>query len=384
MIATNGSMQADAFLFQQLVEPGDLVVVEAPDLRPHAAGAAQPRRGHPGHPARGRRHRRGRAGARRSRPARVRRLAHIIPNFQNPAGCTLSLEKRRRLLELAAEYGFTIFEDDPYVELRFEGEDQPTMLSLDEGGTRRLRVVVLEDGLPRHPRRLPGRLGGHDRRRSASWPRAPTSRRAWSRRRSWPSSAHSGAIDGSIETVKAALRERRDATAAALGHALPRRPLRLARGRLLPVGGPARGHRRGGPRDRRRGARRGVREGHRLPARGRRELVPHRLLGRPAGPDRGGHRPPGRGSRRASRAAKRSVRSASGRDAARARSAPRHLRTVLRRARRLPPQRRDLPRALGRRGGAGAPDRGGRGHGGAHERLRLLAVRRRDGASPRS
>ena len=63
------------------------------------------------------------------------RLAHIIPNFQNPAGCTLSLDKRRRLLELAAEYEFTIFEDDPYVELRFEGEDQPTMLSLDERGS---------------------------------------------------------------------------------------------------------------------------------------------------------------------------------------------------------------------------------------------------------
>ena len=62
-------------------------------------------------------------------------LAHIIPNFQNPAGCTLSLEKRRRLLELAAQSGFTIFEDDPYVELRFEGDDQPTMLSLDERGS---------------------------------------------------------------------------------------------------------------------------------------------------------------------------------------------------------------------------------------------------------
>ena len=57
-------------------------------------------------------------------------LAHIIPNFQNPAGCTLSLEKRQRLLELASEYGFTIFEDDPYVELRFEGEQHPTMLEL--------------------------------------------------------------------------------------------------------------------------------------------------------------------------------------------------------------------------------------------------------------
>jgi DNA-binding transcriptional MocR family regulator len=58
------------------------------------------------------------------------RLAHIIPNFQNPAGYTLSAEKRARLLELAAAHDFVIFEDDPYVELRFEGEPLPTMLSM--------------------------------------------------------------------------------------------------------------------------------------------------------------------------------------------------------------------------------------------------------------
>src|SRR5690606_1313768 len=62
------------------------------------------------------------------------KLAHIIPNFQNPAGVTLSLEKRRTLLELAEQYGFTIFEDDPYVEIRFRGEPLPSMLSLDKSG----------------------------------------------------------------------------------------------------------------------------------------------------------------------------------------------------------------------------------------------------------
>jgi len=59
------------------------------------------------------------------------KLAHIIPNFQNPAGYTLSLAKRERLLELSREYGFVVFEDDPYVELRFSGDTLPTMLSLD-------------------------------------------------------------------------------------------------------------------------------------------------------------------------------------------------------------------------------------------------------------
>ncbi len=59
------------------------------------------------------------------------KLAHIIPNFQNPAGYTLSREKRVELLRLAEEFGFAIFEDDPYIEIRFTGHPLPTMLSLD-------------------------------------------------------------------------------------------------------------------------------------------------------------------------------------------------------------------------------------------------------------
>ena len=59
------------------------------------------------------------------------KFAHVIPNFHNPAGCTLSAEKRVRLVELAAEHGFWIFEDDPYRELPFEGEALETMLSMD-------------------------------------------------------------------------------------------------------------------------------------------------------------------------------------------------------------------------------------------------------------
>ncbi len=130
VLLTNGSLQADAFLFDQVLASGDEVVVESPtydrtllslrergttvhavtvqrdgidteELRTVLAGGARPK------------------------------LAHVIPNFQNPAGYTLSLEKRRALLELAAEHGFLILEDDPYGELRFGGEPLPTMLSLD-------------------------------------------------------------------------------------------------------------------------------------------------------------------------------------------------------------------------------------------------------------
>jgi DNA-binding transcriptional MocR family regulator len=58
-------------------------------------------------------------------------FVHVIPNAHNPAGCTLSVEKRKRLVELAAEHEFLIFEDDPYRELPFEGEPLETMLSMD-------------------------------------------------------------------------------------------------------------------------------------------------------------------------------------------------------------------------------------------------------------
>jgi 2-aminoadipate transaminase len=51
------------------------------------------------------------------------KLIYSLPNFHNPAGVTLSLERRRALVDLAARYGAFIVEDDPYGELRFEGED---------------------------------------------------------------------------------------------------------------------------------------------------------------------------------------------------------------------------------------------------------------------
>jgi 2-aminoadipate transaminase len=219
VVATNGSMQADAFLFQRLVEPGDVVVVEAPTydrtllalrklgadilaipLEPDGIDVEALER------ALG-------AGA---RP----KLAHIIPNFQNPAGFTLSLEKRERLLELAERYDFVIFEDDPYVELRFEGHPQPSMLSLD----RARRVVYASSfsktvcpGIRVGYLAGPSDLIGDIRRIGTETYISP----------SMVSQAivaefcASGAIDRSIATAKVALRERRDATADALERHLP-------------------------------------------------------------------------------------------------------------------------------------------------------------------
>ena len=59
------------------------------------------------------------------------KLLYTIATFQNPTGTTMSLEKRKRLLELASEYNVLILEDNPYGDLRFTGEDVPTLKSLD-------------------------------------------------------------------------------------------------------------------------------------------------------------------------------------------------------------------------------------------------------------
>ncbi len=128
VLVTNGSMQADAFLFDALVAPGDTVIVERPtydrtllSLRNRGADVRMVQLEPDGIDT---------AALERVLAAGAQpKLAHIIPNFQNPAGYTLSAAKRERLIELARAYEFTIFEDDPYVSLRFEGESLPRMVS---------------------------------------------------------------------------------------------------------------------------------------------------------------------------------------------------------------------------------------------------------------
>jgi 2-aminoadipate transaminase len=58
-------------------------------------------------------------------------FAYLVPDFQNPAGATLSVEKRRRVVELANEYGFWVIEDVPYRKLRYRGEDLPLLRDID-------------------------------------------------------------------------------------------------------------------------------------------------------------------------------------------------------------------------------------------------------------
>jgi len=62
------------------------------------------------------------------------KLIYLIPTFQNPAGITTSYEKRVRIYEIAKKYNIPIIEDNPYGELRFAGEDIPTIKSFDTEG----------------------------------------------------------------------------------------------------------------------------------------------------------------------------------------------------------------------------------------------------------
>jgi DNA-binding transcriptional MocR family regulator len=219
VLVTNGSMQADAFLFELLVQQGDAVIVENPTYDRTLLNL-------------------------RSRGADVRfvdletdgisiegleevlatavhpKLAHIIPNFQNPAGYTLSAEKRTKLLELAVEHDFTIFEDDPYVAIRFEGETIPTMLSQDDAGR-----VVYASSFSKTV--CPGIRVGYLVGSQAVIKQIQTiATNTYISPNMVAQSivnqfARSGRMDGAIETVKTALKARKDAVVTALQREIP-------------------------------------------------------------------------------------------------------------------------------------------------------------------
>jgi 2-aminoadipate transaminase len=218
VMVTNGSMQADAFLFDALVKPGDVVIVERPtydrtllSLRQRGADVRMVELEPDGIDV---------AALERVLAAGANpKLAHIIPNFQNPAGCTLSAEKRGALLELARSHGFTVFEDDPYVALRFEGEQLPSMVSMDPESVvyassfSKTVCPGIRVGYLVGPAELIGRIV----KIATSTYISP----------SMVSQAivHqfcvSGALDRSIETVREALRERAHTLCAALEQELP-------------------------------------------------------------------------------------------------------------------------------------------------------------------
>jgi len=218
VMVTNGSLQADAFLFDHLVHAGDDVVVESPTYDRTLLGLRQ--RGAQLHPVALEADGIDTAALSTLLEGGVRpKLAHIIPNFQNPAGYTLSLRKREELLALAAEHGFVILEDDPYAELRFSGEPVPTMLSID--GSR----VVYASSFTKTvcPGVRVGYLVGPPELIAALIKNATNtyiSPNMVSESLVYEFCA-SGKIDSSIETVKRALAERARTLAEALRRELP-------------------------------------------------------------------------------------------------------------------------------------------------------------------
>ena len=132
ILPVQGSSQAFDLLLKTLIDPGDVILVESPTF----LGAIQAMRIYKAqliampmdeggviideveklvkqhHP----------------------KMMYIIPTFQNPTGRTLCLERRKALAEMAAKYGFVIAEDDPYRDLRYEGEELPSISSFDEEG----------------------------------------------------------------------------------------------------------------------------------------------------------------------------------------------------------------------------------------------------------
>jgi 2-aminoadipate transaminase len=131
VIVTNGSLQGFAFAARHFVQAGSRFFVEAPCydrsltiLRKLGADVEQVELADDGLDVDAL------AGA-----LAAGDVVYTIPTFQNPSGRTLSLENRRRLLDLAAEAGAVVFEDDPYGMLRFEGEPIPRLFELSGGAT---------------------------------------------------------------------------------------------------------------------------------------------------------------------------------------------------------------------------------------------------------
>jgi 2-aminoadipate transaminase len=136
LIVTTGGQQAIDLITKTLVDPGDPVICEAPTYPgavptfcSYEAEVHQVRTDDDGM----------RIDELEALLAKLRadgrrpKFIYSVPSFQNPAGVTMSEERRRRLVELAREHEVLVVEDSPYGLLRYDGEPQPTLYSLDGG-----------------------------------------------------------------------------------------------------------------------------------------------------------------------------------------------------------------------------------------------------------
>jgi 2-aminoadipate transaminase len=136
LLVTTGGQQVIDLVCKTLLDPGDVVVAEAPTYPgavpvfvSYQADVVQIEMDDHGM----------RIDVllaeldRLDREGRVPKFIYTVPSFQNPAGVTLSLERRRELVRIAHERELLVLEDNPYGLLRYEGEPLPTLYSLDRG-----------------------------------------------------------------------------------------------------------------------------------------------------------------------------------------------------------------------------------------------------------
>lgn len=133
MMITSGSQQIMEFVAKILCNEGDVVICENPSF----LGALNAFKSL-GAVLRGIEYKNGQLDLESLKQALQMepkpKFMYLIPNFQNPTGMTMSLEVRKEILKLAKDNGVLILEDNPYGDLRFEGEAIPSIKSLDEDG----------------------------------------------------------------------------------------------------------------------------------------------------------------------------------------------------------------------------------------------------------
>jgi 2-aminoadipate transaminase len=129
ILITSGSQQALDILGKVLINPGDHILVESPSY----LGALQAWNAYGAEYVTVPMDDDGMLTEQLEDALRAGpKFIYVLPNFQNPTGVTISLERRRQLIDLADRYGVPIVEDDPYGQLRYEGEHLPSIVVLDD------------------------------------------------------------------------------------------------------------------------------------------------------------------------------------------------------------------------------------------------------------
>jgi 2-aminoadipate transaminase len=128
ILITSGSQQALDFIGRLFINRGDYIVVESPTY----IGALQAWNAYGAQYIAVRADENGMIVDELEEALRIGpKFIYILPNFQNPSGSTLSLQRRQKLVEIADKYGVPIIEDDPYGQLRYEGDHIPSVVALD-------------------------------------------------------------------------------------------------------------------------------------------------------------------------------------------------------------------------------------------------------------